>query len=163
MGSEMSIDSCEEPEAFLENIFRAFSAMFNRSVPLEPEAIGYAMTGTTFFKARKNDIFVPALMPLIDCVPQREDGLHNTLVEYYPDSELTHSRKLQLMKELDIEELDAPDKMGGLLVLRAISVIEEGDYYSLRSWPKTPHADQEIISSNVIEAARLMNNTDVGI
>lgn len=161
--SEMSTDSCEEPEAFLENIFRAFSAIFNRTVPLEPAAIEYAMNGTTFFKARKNDIFVPALMPLIDCVPQREDGLHNTLVEYYPESELSHSKRVQLMQALDLEELDAPQNMGGLLVLRAISAIEEGDYYTLRSWPKTAHADQEIISSNVIEAARLMNNTDVGI
>ena len=161
--SEMATDSCEEPEAFLENIFRSYSAIFNRTVPLEPDAVEYAMTGTTFFKARKNDIFVPALMPLIDCVPQREDGLHNTLVEYYPDSKLTNTNKIQLMKELDLEDLDAPSGMGGLLVLRAINAIEEGDYYTLRSWPKTAHADSEIISSNIIEAARLMNNTDVGI
>ena len=162
--SEMATDSCEEPEAFLENLFRSFACVMLRTVPLEVEAIDHCMNGTNFFKAKKHDMFVPALMPLIDCIPQLETGHHNCMVEYYSDARLASGGgRVALAEELEIPELEAPIGKGGLLVLRAITPIEQGDYLTIRSWPKTEHHDQEVINSNVIDAARLINNTDVGV
>lgn len=81
--SELATDAGEDPEVFLENLFRAFACIHLRTQPIEAEAIRAFIPGTNFFKAKPNNMHVPTLMPLIDAVPQVEDDTHNTVVQYF--------------------------------------------------------------------------------
>ncbi|ORC87158.1 uncharacterized protein TM35_000231290 [Trypanosoma theileri] len=162
--SEMATDACEDPEVFLENLFRSFAALHLRAVPIEPEAIRLFIPGTNFFKASADDMFVPTLIPLIDAVPQVEDGLHNTIVQFFPYNDDKEALKQQC-REMFLSEEETlavekslPNSGGGFFALRALCPIEKGDYLYLRGMPKLGDAEQESMTVKVMEANRLMNN-----
>ncbi|RHW73992.1 hypothetical protein DPX39_020019900 [Trypanosoma brucei equiperdum] len=167
--SEMATDACEDPEEFLENLFRSFAALHLRAVPIESAAIRLFLPGTNFFKAKVDEMFVPTLMPLIDAVPQLEDGLHNTAVEYFPFSDeetlLKQCKDLFLseggtneMRELRRRCLAQEQGAGAFFALRALCPIEEGDYLYVRGVPKLGAPEQESMTVRVMEANRLLNN-----
>lgn len=165
--SEMATDACEDPEVFLEHLFRSFAALHLRAVPIEPAAIRLFIPGTNFFKAKAEDMFVPTLIPLVDAVPQVEDGTHNTVVEYFPHEKGGRREALlQRCRELFLPEDEAPlmeagmsqSGGGGFFALRALCPIEEGDHLYLRGVPKLGDAEQESMTARVMEANRLMNN-----
>nr|CCC89524.1 unnamed protein product [Trypanosoma congolense IL3000] len=114
-------------------------------------------------------MFVPTLMPLIDAVPQLEDGMHNTVVEYFPlggeDELLRRCEELFLSEEgtrgmLDMrrKRLEQDGEPGGFFALRALCPIEAGDYLYLRGVPKLGAPEQESMTARMMEANRLLNN-----
>lgn len=83
--SEIATEAGEDPEVFLEQLFRAFACLHHRTQPIEAEAIQSYIPGTDFFKARLEKLYVPTLFPLIDAVPQVEDDTQNTVLQFFPD------------------------------------------------------------------------------
>lgn len=83
--SEIATEAGEDPELFLEHLFRAFACLHLRTQPIEPDAIRSYIPGTDFFKAKPERMHVPTLFPLIDAVPQVEDETHNTVLQYFAD------------------------------------------------------------------------------
>ncbi|KEG08258.1 hypothetical protein DQ04_07611020 [Trypanosoma grayi] len=160
--SEMATDACEEPEVFLEHVFRSFAALHLRAVPIEADAIRRFIPGTTFFKAKADDMFVPTLMPLIDAVPQVEDGSHNTVVQYFPyngSSELAQQCRELFLPDEAARAMDALQlKADGFFALRALCPIDAGDHLYLRGVPKLGDAAHESMAAQVMEANRLLNN-----
>ncbi|CAD2221514.1 hypothetical protein AGDE_06752 [Angomonas deanei] len=161
--SEIATDACEEPEVFLDNFFVALACLFHRTQPIEKELIEYYIQGTNFFKAKAAEMHVPTLIPLADCIPQKEDNTHNTLVEYFPYKD-GHTLRQQY-KELNISYVepgenkpeagwDANGTAGqiihtdreimseevlrgsGFLAVRAMQKIEKGDLLYLRRFPR---------------------------
>lgn len=166
--SEMSTDACEDPDVFLENFFRGLACLHLRSQPIEAVAIAAYIPGTNFFKAKAAEMYVPTLIPLVDAIPQLEDGLHNTVLEYFPFTGEAALRRqceeLQLppseeAREESVGEAEAPLPGGvaplrrseeqqrmnmrglqgsGFYALRALRPIEEGDLLYLRRFPTIP-------------------------
>lgn len=79
----MCNDAGEEPDIFMEHFFRLIAAIALRTQPLDERAIALQLPGTNFWKATSDQLFVPTFVPLVDCVPHREDGSHNTLLDFY--------------------------------------------------------------------------------
>lgn len=184
--SEMATDACEEPEVFLENFFRGLAAVFLRSQPIEPEVIEYYIPGTNFFKAKAREMFVPTLIPLLDCVPQMEDGSHNAMVQFFPYKgddvlreqcrelqipfferggtplELTYEETAQgLMQKsnMDQELMDPALLRGaGFFALRAMQPLEVGDVLFVRRFPREGMNVEDAVKANMTEAARLMSH-----
>ncbi|RNF07351.1 uncharacterized protein Tco025E_07386 [Trypanosoma conorhini] len=165
--SEMATDACEDPEVFLENLFRSFAALHLRAVPIEAAAIRLFIPGTNFFKTKADDMFVPTLIPLVDAVPQMEDDTHNTVVEYFPYDGRCPGALAQQCRELFLSEeegraMEAQLSQGtgdrGFFALRALCPIDEGDHLYLRGVPKLGDAAKESMTVKVMEANRLMNN-----
>ncbi|KAF8298070.1 hypothetical protein TcYC6_0076130 [Trypanosoma cruzi] len=165
--SEMATDACEDPEVFLENLFRSFAALHLRAVPIESAAICLFIPGTNFFKAKSDDMFVPTLIPLVDAVPQLEDDAHNTVVQYFPHDRSDKESLARRCRELFLPEeemramearLSQGDGDSGFFALRALCPIEEGDHLYLRGVPKLGDAGKESMTVKVMEANRLMNN-----
>lgn len=119
--SEIATEAGEDPEIFLEHLFRAFACLHLRTQPIEPEAIRCYTPGTDFYKAKVEQMHVPTLLPLIDAVPQVEDGTHNTVLQYFPDPCGVHQRHgpkgeealLSLAKELQIPMSADGKEVGG--------------------------------------------------
>lgn len=157
--SEMAIDACEDPEVWLENLFRSFAALHLRGVPMEVAAMEPLLDGTDFFKTKAKEIHCPALIPLIDAVPQLEDGNHNVLVEYFSGPSCTTSLS-SICRDINvpIAEMDASQLKNGFFALRAISKLSEGDYLYARGYPKTTKPEEESMTANIVEATRLMQN-----
>ncbi|KPA84235.1 putative mitochondrial hypothetical protein [Leptomonas pyrrhocoris] len=185
--SEMATDACEEPEVFLEHFFRGLACLHLRSQPIEAEAVQYFMPGTNFFKVKASEMYVPTLVPLVDAVPQLEDGNHNTVVEYFPykDVETLRSQCTELgirffekgkeapivteeapsgqgvMQKINVEhELMDPALLrgGGFVALRALRPLEEGDVLYLRRFPDSLNrADQRKIDAQMMDANRLLS------
>ncbi|KAK7197761.1 hypothetical protein NESM_000728500 [Novymonas esmeraldas] len=188
--SEMATDACEDPEVFLENFFRGLACVHLRSQPIEVGAVTACMPGTNFFKAKASDMHVPTLVPLVDAVPQLEDGSHNTVLEYFPYSDLATLRRqcteLQipffhtgqestavaqegrtaqgLTQTINTEHVlmdPALLKGGGFLALRALQPLEAGDVLYLRRYPDVAErAGQRMIDAQVMEANRLLSRDD---
>lgn len=164
--SELATDAGEDPEVFLENLFRSFACLFLRTQPIESEAIASYLTGTDFFKAKASSMYVPTLIPMVDCVPQVEDDTQNTVLQYFPYPTTGVSEWWSgLRNELLIAKENAVDishfpvgSGGGLFVLRAIRLIEEGDVLYLRHYPPEGDAAQANMNANVIEANRLLSH-----
>lgn len=185
--SEMATDACEDPEVFLEHFFRGLACLHLRSQPIEPEAVAHFMPGTNFFKAKANEMYVPTLVPLVDAVPQLEDGNHNTVLEYYPytDVEMLRSQCAELgirffekgkeapivseevetgqgvTQKINVEhELMDPALLqgGGFVALRALRPLEEGDVLYIRRFPDLSiRADEHMINAQVMDANRLLS------
>ncbi|RNF01586.1 hypothetical protein TraAM80_06886 [Trypanosoma rangeli] len=164
--SEIVTDACEDPETFLENLFRSFAALHLRAVPIEVSAIRLFIPGTNFFKTKTDDMFVPTLILLVDAVPQLEDDNHNTMVQYFPyDKSRTNVLAQQCRKLLVSEdergamEVHLSEETGdcGWFALRALYPIEEGDHLYLRGVPKLGDTAKELMTVRVMEANRLMN------
>lgn len=169
--SELATDACEDPEVWLEHLFRSFAAIHLRGVVVETAAIEPLLDGTDFFKTKANEIYCQTLMPLIDAVPQVENGLHNVLVDYYPGNVCSDERKLKgVCHDLQIpySELDllpgspAMIPQRGFFALRAITRIQEGDYLYIRGLPKGINPEEDAATANMIEATRLMDNEYFG-
>ncbi|KAH8616532.1 hypothetical protein ERJ75_000470600 [Trypanosoma vivax] len=167
--SEMATDACEDPEVFLENMFLSLAALHLRAVPIDGAAVQLYIPGTNFSKARVEDMFVPTLMPLIDAVPQLEDGSHNTVVEYFSftseenlcrqcDELFLSKEGTDGMKVLFRGQASAGGKSGGFFALRALCPIDEGDHLYLRGVPKLGSPEQEAMTARLMEANRLLNN-----
>lgn len=134
--SQMASDSCEEPEIFLENFFHCYAALMCRGLPIEPHGIEVFMSGTTFFKSKIDELFVPTLVPFVDCVPHKENGGHNTFLEFItPERLVTERDALMYDLGLDNSELAVYEKEG-FFALRSIGVIEQGEMLYARGWPK---------------------------
>jgi hypothetical protein len=158
--SEMAIDACEDPEVWMENLFRSFAALHLRAFPLEVEAMEPLLDGTDFFKTKAPEIHCPTLIPLMDAVPQLEDGNHNVMVQYYSGPRCRSEELLSICREINVplEEMDVSQLHNGFFALRAISKLSEGDYLYARGFPKTLRPDEEAHSANMLEATRLMQN-----
>lgn len=179
--SELATDAGEDPEVFLENLFRSFACLHLRTQPIETEAIRPLIPGTNFFKAKAAEMFVPTLLPMIDAVPQVEDGTHNTVLQYYPLGTLGGDSLvkalLDIAEELRIPMSTNPSEMlnengekvyplfdisklrgGGLFALRAIRAIEEGDVLYLRHYPADGDAATHGMNANVMEANRILSH-----
>lgn len=172
--SELATDAAEDPEVFLEHLFRSFACIHLRTQPIEAEAIEAFIPGTNFFKAKARQMHVPTLMPLIDCVPQVEDETHNCLVQYFPfpknlRAEEREAEESRLLKEWASElrlsqESGAAafnrDRLrgGGMFALRAIRPIEPGDVLYLRHYAPEGDVQQNGMTANVIEANRLLHH-----
>lgn len=184
--SEMATDACEDPEDFLEHFFRGLACVHLRSQPIEPEAVAFFMPGTNFFKVKANEMYVPTLVPLVDAVPQLEDGSHNTVLEFFPfkDVETLRSqcdelriRYFEKGKEPPIVEEEVPSGQGvtqrinlehelmdstllqggGFVALRALRPLEAGDVLYLRRYPDLSiRADEHMINAQVMDANRLL-------
>ncbi|CCW63627.1 unnamed protein product [Phytomonas sp. EM1] len=184
--SEMATEACEDPEVFLENLFISFACIRMRTQPIETEAVKAYIPGTNFFKAKAEKMFVPTLMPLIDTVVQREDGFHNTLVQYFPfkdsktlelqceelqipcpkrDEELTVVSEqctplgIEKVVNLDHNPMDKTLLVGGgFFALRALQVIEKGELLYVRQYPFEGDAEDRQMHSNIMEATRLLSH-----
>ncbi|KPI89918.1 hypothetical protein ABL78_0990 [Leptomonas seymouri] len=185
--SEMATDACEEPEVFLEHFFRSLACLHLRSQPIEPEAVSYFMPGTNFFKAKASEMYVPTLVPLVDAVPQLEDGNHNTVLQFFPfrDVETLRSQceELQILyfekgkeapivteevqsgqgvtQSINVEhELMDPALLrgGGFVALRALRPLEAGDVLYIRRFPDLSiRASEHTINAQVMDANRLLS------
>jgi hypothetical protein len=186
--SEMVTDACEDPEVFLEYFFRGLACLHLRSQPIEPEAVSYFMPGTNFFKVKANEMYVPTLVPLVDAVPQLEDGNHNTVLQYFPykDVDTLRSQCTELgirffekgreapivseevpsgsgvTQKINVEhELMDPTllKGGGFVALRALRPLEEGDVLYIRRFPDlSVRANEHMINAQVMDANRLLSH-----
>eukprot|EP00796_Vickermania_ingenoplastis_P001939 gene1939-1177_t len=183
--SELATDAGEDPDIFLEHLFRSFACIHLRTQPIEAEAIRVYVPGTNFFKVKAKDMYVPTLMPLVDCVPQVEDDTHNTVVQYFPfpagTTAAREAKLLEMAEELRIpmrggssgapprapvgsetkeQDMFRMEKLegGGLFALRAIRPIEPGDVLYLRHFPAEGDAAQHGMNANVIEANRLLSH-----
>lgn len=158
--SHMAFDSGEEAEDFIEMVFRAIAAFMLRAVPVDARVIAQQIAGTTFHKLSPGELFVPTLIPLMDCCPQREDGLHNAMVEFFTADDL-HTRGKGICQDLGIPIEDVDERLigdKGLFALRALEELEDGSYVTLRGWPKTPQKDNETIGGQVMDMTRMHNN-----
>lgn len=186
--SEMATDCCEDPEVFLEKMFISLAALMHRSQPIESEAIKFFMRGSSsFFKVKTSEMFVPTLMPLIDCVPQREDGDHNTTVEFFPytneEALKAQLRELRIPFHEGSGELPAVAERvlhsgavervvnvehalmdldllrgGGFFALRALQPLEPGDVLYLRRYPWLGgDVGEQQKNAQVAEANRLLS------
>jgi hypothetical protein len=159
--SEMAIDACEDPDVWLENLFRSFAALHLRGMPLEVEAMEPLLDGTDFFKTKANEISCPTLIPLVDAIPQLEDGNHNVMVEYFAGPRCSNEGSLSaICRDINVPraEMDVSQLKNGFFALRAIAKLSEGDYLYHRGYPKTLRPDEEALSANMLEASRLMQN-----
>lgn len=159
--SHMAFDSGEEAEDFIEMVFRAIAAFMLRAVPVDERVIAAQIAGTTFHKLSPSELFVPTLIPLMDCCPQREDGMHNAMVEFYTMDDL-HTRGKGIAQDLRLKHLEDLDERAigdkGLFALRALEGMDDGTYVTLRGWPKTPDKDNETIGGNIMDVTRMANN-----
>ena len=158
--SHMSFDSGEEAEDFIENVFRAIAAFMLRSVPVDERVIELQKGGTNLQKVPSSELFVPTLIPLMDCCPQREDGLHTAMVEYYSTDDLQTKGK-GICADLGIKEEEVDERLigdKGMFALRALEELEDGQFVTLRGWPKTPQTDNESIQSQLLDQTRMQNN-----
>ncbi|CAJ1028182.1 conserved hypothetical protein [Leishmania braziliensis MHOM/BR/75/M2904] len=188
--SEMATDACEDPEVFLENFFRGLACVHLRSQPIEAAAVEAFIPGTNFFKAKSSEMCVPTLVPLVDAVPQLEDGSHNTVLEYFPYSDVAALRvqceellipffdksKEELIvtqrthaaqgvsRRISVEhELMDPALLegGGFFALRALEPLGVGDVLYLRRFPDVGvRAGERKMEAQVMEANRLLSRDD---
>ncbi|GET89870.1 hypothetical protein, conserved [Leishmania tarentolae] len=188
--SEMATDACEDPEVFLENFFRGLACVHLRSQPIEAPAVEAFMPGTNFFKAKSSEMYVPTLVPLVDAVPQLENGSHNTVLEYYPYTDVATLRaqceELNIpffekgkeepivaqetrtargvAQHINVEsELMDPAllKGGGFFALRALESLDVGDVLYLRRFPDVLNrAGERMMDAQVMEANRLLSRDD---
>lgn len=174
--SEMTNDACEEPDTFLEHLFRGFAILHMRTQPIESAAIATFIDGTNFFKAKVKNMFVPTLMPLIDSVPQMDDGSHNTVVEYFPyvnestlaqqcaELGLTHYKSESgSLCQGGVDESNNPllgecvRRESGFFALRALQSFEVGDVFYLRRYPRDGSVDKAVAQARLMEAQCLLS------
>ncbi len=158
--SHMSFDSGEEAEDYIENIFRAIACFMLRTVPVDTRVIDILRPGTNLQKLPSEELFVPTLIPLMDCCPQREDGMHSAMVEFYTTEEL-QTRGNGICQDLNIKEEEVDENVigeGGMYALRALEELVDGSYVTLRGWPKTPEKDNETIQGQLLDQTRMQNN-----
>lgn len=170
--SQMATDACEEPDVFLPSLFTALACLHLRTQPIEEAAIQAYMGGTNFFKAKADTMFVPTLMPLIDCVPQLETGNHNTTVEYFPYRGISELKVQCAELHLPLNEsasqgadghlrrpLMSPDRLqgGGFFALRAIQCIEEGNVLHLRRYPADGRVEEGAMQASVQQASEILS------
>ncbi|KAG5501565.1 hypothetical protein JKF63_03395 [Porcisia hertigi] len=188
--SEMATDACEDPEVFLENFFRGLACVHLRSQPIEAAAVEAFIPGTNFFKAKSSEMYVPTLVPLVDAVPQLEDGSHNTVLEYCPCSDTATIRaqcdKLQIpyfekgreepivteeahtargvSQKINMEHELMDSSLlngGGFFALRALAPLAVGDVLYLRRFPDAGgRAGERMMNAQVMEANRLLSRDD---
>ncbi|KAG5475449.1 hypothetical protein LSCM1_03569 [Leishmania martiniquensis] len=188
--SEMATDACEDPEVFLENFFRGLACVHLRSQPIEAAAVESFIPGTNFFKAKSSEMYVPTLVPLVDAIPQLEDGSHNTVLEYYPYSDVATLRaqceELQIpffekgkeeprvtqetrtvrgvSQTISAEhELMDPALLagGGFFALRALQPLSVGDVLYLRRYPDVGcRGGERMMGAQMMEANRLLTHQD---
>lgn len=163
MFSEMATDACEDPEVWLEHLFRSFACLHLRAAPIETKAILPYLDGTDFFKSKAHELHVPTLLPLVDAIPQLEDGNHNVLVEYFPFEGVEVLQRQCKELGLPVSEMDPNAvRQAGFYALRAMTKLTEGDYLYARGWPKTLHPAEEQTTASMLEATRLINNEYLG-
>ena len=158
--SGMAFDSGVEAEEFIELVFRAIGCLMLRAVPVDLRAIRQYLPGTTLYKVDATELFVPTLIPLVDCCPQKEDGMHTATVDFFTTDELqTQGRGLCADLGIDVADVDERvigDK--GMYALRCISELPVGEYVSIRGWPKTPQSENERMQGGLVEQMRQQNN-----
>lgn len=134
--SQMVADACEEGDVFLDKFFTCNAALLSRSVLIEEHAISCFLNGTTFFKSRIGDLFVPTLIPFVDCCPHREDGRHNCMVDFIPGERVREALPF-VAREMQVDEAQLQDYAAeGFFALRPTGPIEQGDVLFVRGWPK---------------------------
>jgi hypothetical protein len=156
--SDMANDCGEELDEFNELFFRAYAAIMKRAVPIDPRLIALQLPGTGMARAKPEQLFVPTLVPLLDCVPHDEVGKHNCLLDYHTAEELQDAELRKVLGLTDRDTSQAIIGNQGLISLRAIEFLEEGTYLSIRGWPKTDAKDAEYSNATILEQSIARNN-----
>jgi hypothetical protein len=157
--SVMADDSGEDLTEFLENWYRALACLMLRSYPVDARVIGEQLAGTSFLRTTAGDLFVPTLIPLMDCVHITEVPIHNTMLDYHTAAELRADAALVDALGLAAKDV-APGVIGekGMFSLRAMEALEPGDVLCHRSFPKMDPQGNETLDAIIHDNARLVNN-----
>jgi len=158
MLGDMAYDAGEEVDDFTEFFFRAYASIQKRSSPVEPRVVSLYQPGSNIDRVDKDQLFVPTLVPLIDCVPHEETGAHNCMIDYHCLEELTDGDLLADMCLTDKDTSVAVIGKEGLISLRAITYLEAGTYLQVRGWPKTDNIQDEYSQQTIMEQTIAKNN-----
>jgi hypothetical protein len=155
---DMAHDAGEEVQDYTELLFRGYACLMKRASPIDHRVVALQLPGTTIARRKPDELFVPTLIPLVDCIPHDELGNHNVMLDYHSAEQLEDPALRATLGISDKDTSVAVIGKQGLISVRAIEYIDEGNYLSIRGWPKTDEKDNEYSQQTILEQTIARNN-----